>query len=335
MPLRLALAAATVVALAAPAAADAASNPWQKLRVINIAHQGGEDEFPSNTLYAFKRSIAAGADMLELDVGVTKDDQVIVMHDTSVDRVTNGKGFIRSKTLAQIRKLDGAYWFSESAEHYSHDKPARAYRFRGIATGKRKPPAGFSAKDFRVATLREVMDAFPRTPINVEIKARDKAETTDQYIANAQVLARLLKSTKRRDLIVVSFNQEAVDEFHRLVPAIGTAPGTGGAAAYLLGGQPLPAGTVAMQVPITFKLGDQIVPITTADNVARAHRDGLAWQTWMSGNAEDGVKTWKKLLSQCVDGVMTARPVAFEKLLVALQVKGPGRKGSDPCAGRL
>ncbi|HEV8208282.1 MAG TPA: glycerophosphodiester phosphodiesterase family protein, partial [Acidimicrobiia bacterium] len=77
---------------AAPASAAGPANPWLKRRVLNIAHQGGEDEFPSNTLYAFRKALRAGADMLELDVGVTKDDQVVVMHDTSVDRTTNGTG---------------------------------------------------------------------------------------------------------------------------------------------------------------------------------------------------------------------------------------------------
>ena len=103
---------AAVVALAAPAAASAATNPWLKQTPLNIAHQGGEDEFPSNTMYAFRRALAVGADMLELDVGVTKDGQVIVMHDTTLDRTTNGHGTIASQTLAQVRRLDAAYWFA-------------------------------------------------------------------------------------------------------------------------------------------------------------------------------------------------------------------------------
>src|SRR3954452_9885337 len=78
------LAALAAVALTAPA--RAAENPWLAKRVLDIAHQGGEDEFPSNTLYAFHRALKAGADMLELDVGVTKDDQVVVMHDTTLNR---------------------------------------------------------------------------------------------------------------------------------------------------------------------------------------------------------------------------------------------------------
>ena len=107
---RLALA---VTLLLAPAGPGEAANPWiQKRAPLNIAHQGGEDEFPSNTLYAFRKAVRAGADMLELDIGVTKDGKVIVMHDTTVDGKTNGHGTVASKTLAQIKRLDAAYWFA-------------------------------------------------------------------------------------------------------------------------------------------------------------------------------------------------------------------------------
>src|SRR3569833_2856342 len=128
-----ALATAAFVAAGVVAVPSAsAKTDWTKLRVLNIAHQGGEDEFPSNTMYAFKKSMAAGADMIALDIGVTKDNKVVVMHDTSVDRTTNGKGFIKDMTLAQIRKLDNAYWFNSSSNHYSHDLSASRYKFRGI-----------------------------------------------------------------------------------------------------------------------------------------------------------------------------------------------------------
>jgi glycerophosphoryl diester phosphodiesterase len=297
---------------ALPSAAAAATNPWIEPRTWNIAHQGGEDEFPSNTMYAFRKSIAAGADMLELDVGVTKDDQIIVMHDTTVDRVTNGHGTIASKTLKQIKKLDGAYWFRGGSDAYKHGLKARAYKFRGVATGKRKPPKGFKRSDFRVATLAEVLKAFPKTPINIEIKGRTKAEETSEYVANAETLAGFLKSTTRRDLIVVSFNQDAVNRFHELAPAIPLAPGITGSADYLLGGKSPGEGVVAFQLPITYEFGGSTLDITTKDNVARAHRDGYAWHTWLS-NDPDTPASWSDLVSWCVDGVMTARPVAFER----------------------
>jgi glycerophosphoryl diester phosphodiesterase len=307
----------TALALAAPAAAQADSdNRWIEDRTLNIAHQGGEDEFPSNTMYAFKKAVRAGADMLELDIGVTKDDKVVVLHDTTVDGKTNGTGTVASLTLRQIKRLDGAYWFAPRAEeHYSHDLPRRAYRFRGIATGKRKPPRGFKAKDFRVPTLAEVMRAFPRTPINIEIKGRTPDEEDAEYVQNAEVLARMLRKTKRRDLIVVSFRQTAVERFHELAPKIDLAPGIDGASRWILGGGSPGEGVKAFQVPVTFEVGGAFIPITTKENVARAHSEGYAWQHWFSGNDPDAPVTWRSTIAMCVDGIMTSRPKALERVL--------------------
>jgi glycerophosphoryl diester phosphodiesterase len=300
--------------LAAPAQG---ANPWiEKTAPLNIAHQGGEDEFPSNTMYAFRKAVRAGADMLELDIGVTKDDKVVVMHDTTVDGKTNGSGTIASKTLRQIRRLDAAYWFApKRSDHYSHDHPRRAYRFRGIATGKRPAPKHFRAADFRVPTLAKVLRAFPNTPINIEIKGRTPDEETAEYVQNAEVLGRLLEDTKRRDLIVVSFRQEAVDRFHQLVPKVDLAPGIAGTSNWLLaGGSPGP-GVVAFQVPITFDFGGTLLEVTTAQNVARAHGEGYAWQNWFSGEDRDAPGSWRRLIEMCVDGIMTARPRALERTL--------------------
>jgi glycerophosphoryl diester phosphodiesterase len=312
---RLAFAVALLLCFAAPAGA---ANPWiQKRAPLNIAHQGGEDEFPSNTLYAFRKAVRAGADMLELDIGVTKDGKVIVMHDTTVDGKTNGHGTVASHTLKQIKRLDAAYWFAPGKEdHYGHDHAASAYRLRGVATGRRKAPKGFSPADFRVPTLAEVMRAFPHTPINVEIKGRTPDEETSEYVQNAGVLARLLRDTRRRDLIVVSFKQEAVDRFHKLLPRIGVAPGIAGFAAWLGMNSPGP-GVVAFQVPITYDFGGTLLEITTAEAVARAHGEGYAWQNWFGNGDPDAPATWRALIDMCVDGTMTSHPRAYEKVLRA------------------
>jgi glycerophosphoryl diester phosphodiesterase len=302
---------------AATASAQGSGNRWIRDGApLNIAHQGGEDEFPSNTMYAFRKAVQGGADMLELDVGVTRDGQVIVMHDTTVDRTTNGRGTIASKTLRQIKRLDAAYWFAPRArDHYSHDLPRRAYRLRGVATGRVKPPRGFRAADFRVPTLSQVLRAFPRTPVNVEIKGRTPDEATEEYVQNAEVLARLLRRTSRRDLIVASFQQPAVDRFHELLPRIDVAPGIDGAANWLIaGGSPGP-GVAAFQVPITYELAGTTIPVTTPENVARAHREGYAWQNWFSGDDRDAPATWRRLIDMCVDGIMTSRSRALERVL--------------------
>lgn len=313
-PRSLALLPAVALFLATAAPASAA-NPWLGGPVLNIAHQGGEDQFPSNTLYAFKKASRAGSDMLELDIGVTKDGKVVVLHDTTVDRVTNGKGTVISKTLKQIRALDGAYWFSATEGHYDHDKAKSAYKFRGIATGKRKPPKGFKRTDFRIPTLSEVMSAFPTTPINIEIKGRTKAETDAEYVANAEVLAALLKSTKRTDLIVVSFHQKAVDRFHELLPRISVSPGVEGLAAWAFSNQSPGDGVETFDPPMTYQFGETKIDTTTY--IKRAHDEGYAWHSWFSGDDVDGPSGWTTLVDLCADGIMTSHPSALEKFLKA------------------
>ena len=88
-----------------------------------------------------------------------------------------------------------------------------------------------------------------------------------------------------------------------------------GAANWLLaGGSPGP-GVMAFQVPITFQFGGSQLTVTTAENVARAHRDGFAWQNWFSNEDRDAPATWRRLIDMCVDGTMTSRPRAFERVL--------------------
>jgi glycerophosphoryl diester phosphodiesterase len=213
-----------VVALVAAAPAPAAE------RVLNIAHQGGEAELPSNTMYAFKRALAGGADALELDVSSTADGQLVVMHDWRVDRTTNGTGYLTDLTLEQVRGLDAAHNFVPGRNAVP-GLPADRYPLRGIRTGQRRPPRGYTREDFRVPTLTEVLRAFPRTPINIEIKGRDDQEP--QFVRNAELLASLLGSVRRTDLIVTSFNQRALDRFHELAPSVAVAPGVDGIARFL------------------------------------------------------------------------------------------------------
>ena len=125
------------------------------------------------------------------------------------------------------------------------------------------------------------------------------------------MLAKLLKNTKRRDLIVVSFLQAAVDRFHALVPKIDVAPGIAGAAVWIFGGGSPGPGVAAFQVPITFG------PDRDHDRRARgpAHRDGYAWQNWFSGDDSDSADSWRTLIDMCVDGTMTAHPRAYERVL--------------------
>ena len=78
-----------------------------------FAHRGASAQAPENTLEAFSLAISMGADGLELDVHLSSDGELMVIHDAKVDRTTNGTGLIREKTLAEIKALDAGSWKGE------------------------------------------------------------------------------------------------------------------------------------------------------------------------------------------------------------------------------
>ena len=79
--------------------------------VSAIAHRGFAKAAPENTLAAFRKAIELRPDFVECDVRRSKDGQLIVIHDQSVDRTTNGKGLVADMTLAELRQLDAGSWF--------------------------------------------------------------------------------------------------------------------------------------------------------------------------------------------------------------------------------
>jgi glycerophosphoryl diester phosphodiesterase len=324
---QLTLALVALIVLAAPASAQ---SPWLRDRVMNIGHQGGEAELPSNTMYAFRQAVRAGADMLEVDVNPTRDGRLVVIHDWTVDRTTDGTGYVSDLTLADVQRLDAAYDFVPGRNAVP-GLPARRYPLRGVRTGDKPPPRGFAAADFRVPTLREVLRAFPHTPLTIEIKGRD--DDPAQFLRTADLLAGELRGTRRRDLIVASFNQPAVDRFHSLVPSVPVAPGIDGLAAFLLGGGSPGDGVAALQIPITYELGGQVLEVTTPESVLTAHRAGYAVHVWLSGG-EESRRVYDRLLDMCVDGIMAARPRALERRLRARDVVRPDGRGVDPCGVR-
>jgi glycerophosphoryl diester phosphodiesterase len=74
--------------------------------LVRVAHRGASGRAPENTLLAFERAIALGVDALELDVQLTRDGELAVIHDARLERTTNGAGWVRDQTAAQLRELD-------------------------------------------------------------------------------------------------------------------------------------------------------------------------------------------------------------------------------------
>lgn len=78
-----------------------------------FAHRGSKGTHPENTLNAFKEACRVKADGIELDIQLTKDHHLVVIHDETVDRTTNGQGFVKDLTLVEIKKLDAGSWYDE------------------------------------------------------------------------------------------------------------------------------------------------------------------------------------------------------------------------------
>ena len=77
-----------------------------------IAHRGVSSISPENTMIAFERAIEIGADAIETDVQMTKDGQLVLIHDERLNRTTDGKGWVKDYTLAELKKLDAGSWYS-------------------------------------------------------------------------------------------------------------------------------------------------------------------------------------------------------------------------------
>ncbi|MGH8792862.1 MAG: glycerophosphodiester phosphodiesterase, partial [Stackebrandtia sp.] len=289
---------------------DDASNPWLDRRVLNIAHQGGEIEAPSDTLFALKTARQKGADVLEMDVHATADGEIVLMHDDAVDRTTDGSGRIDELTLEQIKTLDAAYRFVPDCGTCP-DRPEEDYAYRGFATGDEPIPpelGDFAPSDFGVPTLREVLETFPDELLNIEIKATSP-DTAPYEAALADLLTEFDRSA---DTIVVSFDDGAVDRFKQDAPSVSTAPGTGRVVEFWLASQgPLPGvslpGMHALQAPTT----QSGLTIVTEDFVSDAHANGLAVHVWTIDEREE----MERLVSLGVDGIMTNRPTVLEDVL--------------------
>lgn len=285
-----------------------AANPWLERSPIGFAHRGGVREFPENTLYAYDQAARLGLDVLEMDVYPTADGEIVVIHDASVDRTTNGSGNVSALTLAELRALDAAHWFVPG-RGATRDAAPEEYVFRGIAGGAVPPPPGYRARDFRIPTLEEALQAFPDRWLNIELKPSPQA--TGDY--EARVAELLLQYGRLSDAIVASFSDASLSLLQSAAPCLATAVPTGQVAAAVatglgpLSGVPLAPLHQVFQVPRAFAG----VEVVTADFVADARANGLAVHVFTI----DSCAEMLELLELGVDGIMTDRPSVLAALL--------------------
>jgi glycerophosphoryl diester phosphodiesterase len=286
---------AAAVGVLAVTARPAPHHPYfaaENLRVQVIAHRGGAGLRPENTLTAFEHAVAVGADVLEMDVQPATDGAIVVMHDATVDRTTDGRGRVDSLTLEQLRKLDAGHSWSNDG--------GQTYPFRG--------------KGIRIPTLEEVFSGFPGTRMIVEMKHGGAAL--------ARPLCEIIRRSRMDEkTLVASMNAEAVAEFRATCPEVLTAMNATEArifyAAYLAKlefaySPPVPA----LLVPDRLR-GDII---TTPALVKAARGRNLRVQVW----TVDDEDRMRELARIGVAGIVTDRP---DRLLAIL-----GRAGARAAA---
>jgi glycerophosphoryl diester phosphodiesterase len=274
-------------------------NPWLSRRVISYAHQGGAREAPSSTLHAISQAVTLGCTAIELDVHMTADDQLVVCHDPTLDRTTNGTGEIAQHSLAELLELDNAYWFVPG-EDVNHDRDPSDYTLRGFAPGDH---------GYGIATLAEVIEVTDGVCLNLDIK-----RTAPDCKPYEQALADLLRERGRiDDVIVASFLDQATAAFKAYAPEIATSAGTTDVAEFFraVRNGAEPAETikrhVALQVPAKF----QDVVVVDTQFVGAAHSAGLAVHVWTI-NERDEIEA---LCDLEVDGIITDTPSVLVDVL--------------------
>ncbi len=162
--------------------------------VLNIAHRGGLRIRPEHTLVAYEQALADGADVLELDIHATSDGVIVVMHDDTIDRTTDGMGAIKEITFDELRTYDAGYRFTT-------DEGA-TFPFRGMG--------------LLVPSLEEVLDTFPDVPYLIEIK-QAAPSIVDEFVA----------ITRARDVVRqingASFDDAVLTELRAKAPEIATS----------------------------------------------------------------------------------------------------------------
>ena len=241
-----------------------------------FAHRGASGEAPENTLAAFRRAMALGIEYIELDAHVSRDGHVVVIHDATLERTTNGSGTVREQTLAQLQQWDAGYRFSPDG-------------------GERFP---FRATGVTVPTLSEVFQQCPDVKFTVEIKPQEPA-------IEEQVIAVVRACGREADVILASEHDRVLQRVRRFAPDLATSFAYGEVFDFI---QRVATGALAdyrppghaVQIPPEF----QGVPLVTEHTLAVAREFGCEMHVWTINDVHEMVR----LLELGVDGVMSDFP---------------------------
>lgn len=263
-----------------------------------IAHAGAQGHAPGDTIEAFDLALEQGADVLEMDVQLTADDELVVTHDATVDRMTDGTGTIREMTVEEVQALDAGHGFT--AEDGSHP-----WRGQGV----------------RIPTFAEVLERYPDTPMIVEMKTEAGPAVVDPTIA-------MVREHGRDDgsLVLASFDRSYLDPVREALPEVPTnmpeGETTGFYIRHLAGLHPwwTPPGEL-FQVP-EYHEGRHVV---TSRFVDAAERLGIEVQVWTVNEPEQ----MHRLLDAGVHGIMTDVPDVLVEVLAEREAAGDPARYAD------
>lgn len=161
-----------------------------KSEMVNVAHRGASGHASENTMAAFEKAFEMKADFIEIDVQMTRDGRLVAIHDTTVNRTTNGNGFVGDYTLEEIQQLDAGSWFGEE--------------FAGE----------------RVPTFEEIIDEYRgKIRILIELKSPELYPGMEEKVAEALIRRNMHKPNNGK-IIIQSFNHESVQLSKQLLPNI-------------------------------------------------------------------------------------------------------------------
>jgi len=271
---------------------DAPSAPYYTnvSRPVVIAHQGGDGIWPGDTLYAFEKAIEIGADVLEMDAHLTKDNQIVLMHDETVDDTTDGTGLIEDLTLAELKQLDAAYkWSNDNGKTFP-------YRGQGI----------------QVTALDEVFQKFPQMRYVIEIKLTENP--IDKPLCD------LIRQYNMQDKVMIaSFHDEAMQNFRERCPEVATSASRTEVRNFVLLGKVFLSGFVApryqsIQPPYDPEESMNI-PIMTERFIREAHTKNIKVEPW----TVDDPELMKQYIEWGVDGIITDRPDLMVEVLKEME----------------
>ena len=154
-----------------------------------IAHRGASAYYPENTMSAFRAAVEMDADMIELDVLLSKDSIPVVFHDEKLDKKTNGSGYVKDLKLKELKRLDAGSWFHPKFKHE------------------------------RISTLREVLE-YTKNNILVNIEIKTEAVTKEEQRGIVELVLNLIKELEiENEVIISSFDYRV---FNRVIKSNST-----------------------------------------------------------------------------------------------------------------